>query len=760
MTVSENANPASPQTRDLPYMTEQEFEDFLKNNTDMELGENEIEYLRTRRRRKSVEMDQDEKNQHKKQYAASTSDEKKDVKLVFVGSDETSGCLENLNTLYMNGKELPEKLAPLCVFKQFSEYYNEKTETTDQCRVEIWCPPSPESELEEFSDLRQDIYMGTDAFIVLYSIDEYKSYEDLKEKWIPEVLNSISQQYSIPILLVGTKAELRKETQQKGLITSEDAVKLAQENGLTKYMEIFHQNIHHLKVLVKQAVEASLTAGRRLDETEYQTKKRKKKEYFRELRPNLIVPTPEASFDLFKRRFSVREEENVTYLYTLDGSDPDRTSSVYEYPLDIGDNPPSQIKIFGLTKGKIPSPISIVDVPETSEDPVGHFNPLTKAFHLKTKQEAVYYYTLDGTTPDQDSEIYSSPGILFDNNEPGEAFTSNWMYNIPHSIKMISQEEGKFRSGTVEFKSFETLDPPKVRVYEKDKILTITSAPGVECRYTLDGTTPRYDSPIYTQPLMLPSDVSFSQIRVAAFPKTFFPSKTVAVSASEVTSSPKKTNKPWTKPPPPIKMNKSTLATKSSPPPPAQYGKIFDESHKLVTSPGTKSFPRRSPPKQPQIKYSKEDHDYSIFSTGGSMFEKKKLLLDNSTKKELQVDTEIITQDEQPMKVRCFADAEEVEFEFPQEVLLSNIEVCLPYKREGPAGYECYAVDENYADIVPIGAGDLEESQGSQELNIVGAKNTPLHKVVCNFKRSEGQTSFKLVDIKLKGVAISSQEQI
>lgn len=58
----------------------------------------------------------------------------------------------------------------------------------------------------------------TDCFLLCYSISSRTSFENIKSKWYPE-LRSFSKQ--VPIVLVGTKLDLRVPNSEKFVTTSE-----------------------------------------------------------------------------------------------------------------------------------------------------------------------------------------------------------------------------------------------------------------------------------------------------------------------------------------------------------------------------------------------------------------------------------------------------------------------------------------------------------------------------------------------------------
>lgn len=80
---------------------------------------------------------------------------------------------------------------------------------------------------EKFQDnirpLSQDL---TNIFIVAFSVDNWQSYWNVKDKWVPEIQKFDSK---IPYLIVGLKGDLYGT--QKNLISQEHCFGLAKEVG-------------------------------------------------------------------------------------------------------------------------------------------------------------------------------------------------------------------------------------------------------------------------------------------------------------------------------------------------------------------------------------------------------------------------------------------------------------------------------------------------------------------------------------------------
>lgn len=123
--------------------------------------------------------------------------------------------------------------------------------------------------------------------------------------------------------------------------------------------------------------------------------------------------------------------------------------------------------------------------------------------------------------------MYQSVGILFDDQKPGFCLASNC--KIPESVTVVAVENGKFRSKEVSFKPFDVIPPPTVYFDARDNLLRVDTLPNFVYKYTLDGSTPSWGSFTYTAPVMVPRDPKSKSIKVAVFPKHYFPSKCIEI---------------------------------------------------------------------------------------------------------------------------------------------------------------------------------------------------------------------------------------
>lgn len=106
---------------------------------------------------------------------------------------------------------------------------------------------------EEYDRLRPLSYPQTDVFIICFSVNEPNSFENIYDKWFPEIkhntnfenLDLYQQTGKFPILLVGTKSDLRDDDHERDRLqeSNSDFVSTQQINemvnklGLMSYVE-------------------------------------------------------------------------------------------------------------------------------------------------------------------------------------------------------------------------------------------------------------------------------------------------------------------------------------------------------------------------------------------------------------------------------------------------------------------------------------------------------------------------------------------
>jgi len=117
---------------------------------------------------------------------------------------------------------------------------------------------------EDYDRLRPLSYPQTDVFLICFSIISPHSFDNVKSKWWPEIQHHAP---GVPIILVGTKSDLRNDASMvaqlasKGLrvVSVEEAQGRAREIGAVSYMECSALTQEGLKTVFDEAIRASLT---------------------------------------------------------------------------------------------------------------------------------------------------------------------------------------------------------------------------------------------------------------------------------------------------------------------------------------------------------------------------------------------------------------------------------------------------------------------------------------------------------------------
>ena len=95
---------------------------------------------------------------------------------------------------------------------------------------------------EDYDRLRPLSYPQTDVFLVCFSVTSPASFENVREKWFPEVHHHCP---GVPCLIVGTQVDLRDDPsvreklakQKMSPVRKDDGERMAKELGAVKYVE-------------------------------------------------------------------------------------------------------------------------------------------------------------------------------------------------------------------------------------------------------------------------------------------------------------------------------------------------------------------------------------------------------------------------------------------------------------------------------------------------------------------------------------------
>lgn len=116
---------------------------------------------------------------------------------------------------------------------------------------------------EDYDRLRPLSYPQTDVFLVCFSVTSPASFENVREKWFPEVHHHCP---GVPCLIVGTQTDLRDDPQVREKLSKqkmqpvrrEDGERMAKELGAVKYVECSALTQFKLKDVFDEAIVAAL----------------------------------------------------------------------------------------------------------------------------------------------------------------------------------------------------------------------------------------------------------------------------------------------------------------------------------------------------------------------------------------------------------------------------------------------------------------------------------------------------------------------
>jgi cell division control protein 42 len=116
---------------------------------------------------------------------------------------------------------------------------------------------------EDYDRLRPLSYPQTDVFLVCFSVVNPSSFENIKEKWIPEIRHHCP---TVPCLIVGTQIDLRDNAAERDKLAKrkqkpiefDQGEKLAKEMNAVKYVECSARNSEGLKNVFDEAIIAAL----------------------------------------------------------------------------------------------------------------------------------------------------------------------------------------------------------------------------------------------------------------------------------------------------------------------------------------------------------------------------------------------------------------------------------------------------------------------------------------------------------------------
>ncbi|MBW6513750.1 MAG: chitobiase/beta-hexosaminidase C-terminal domain-containing protein, partial [Candidatus Syntrophosphaera sp.] len=213
--------------------------------------------------------------------------------------------------------------------------------------------------------------------------------------------------------------------------------------------------------------------------------------------------------------------ENASIRYTTDGSLPSATNGIlYTAPIHIPGDSNLFIQAIAYRDGWTPSTVVSANytvtgtVADVSFAPSGGiYTQATAVVLTTTTLGASIRYTLDGSTPTEASNLYSTAIIVPLNTTQtitARAFKTGW---LPSAVTQQTYTV----TGQV------SIDPPvftpAAGIYQtaQSVVLSTNTVPaGATVRYTTDGSTPTETSPVYSAPINVPMNTT-TTIKAVAF---------------------------------------------------------------------------------------------------------------------------------------------------------------------------------------------------------------------------------------------------
>ncbi|XP_063050683.1 cdc42 homolog [Engraulis encrasicolus] len=122
----------------------------------------------------------------------------------------------------------------------------------------------------DYDRLRPLSYPQTDVFLLCFAVDSPESFQNISEKWAPEVKHFCP---GVPFILVATKADLRDDVyvrqrlkkKNQEPVTTEDGKAMAERIGAYAYMECSAKTSRGVKTVFDTAILAALERQMQVD---------------------------------------------------------------------------------------------------------------------------------------------------------------------------------------------------------------------------------------------------------------------------------------------------------------------------------------------------------------------------------------------------------------------------------------------------------------------------------------------------------------
>jgi Ras-related C3 botulinum toxin substrate 1 len=110
---------------------------------------------------------------------------------------------------------------------------------------------------EDYDRLRPLSYPQTDLFLVCFSVNSPTTFENVKNKWLPELQHHAP---GVPFILVGTKMDMRGDPSTRESISKARGEQLCNELKGQRYMECSSRTQEGLKQVFDAAIQIVLAS--------------------------------------------------------------------------------------------------------------------------------------------------------------------------------------------------------------------------------------------------------------------------------------------------------------------------------------------------------------------------------------------------------------------------------------------------------------------------------------------------------------------
>lgn len=214
-----------------------------------------------------------------------------------------------------------------------------------------------------------------------------------------------------------------------------------------------------------------------------------------------VTASPAAGTYGSAQTVTLSANEAATIYFTMDGSTPTTSSSVYTTPINISSN--TTLKYFAKdTAGNSSTiqtqtyTITILDTtaPTVTASPSAGTFTTVQTVTLSANETATIYYTTDGSTPTTGSNVYSAPIAV-------NATTTLKFFGKDTAGNSSAVQTAVYTINLADTTPPTVTESPAAGLYTGTQTVTLSTEAGATIYYTTDGSTPTVASTVYSSPI-------------------------------------------------------------------------------------------------------------------------------------------------------------------------------------------------------------------------------------------------------------------